>query len=46
MVVDATKVLCENDLAPLNSIADQEGCTWVDEHTIKTPKGAPRGTPA
>jgi hypothetical protein len=39
MVVDATKGLAENELAPLNQIADQEGCTWVDPVTIKTPKG-------
>jgi len=39
MVIEATQQLCENELAPLLSVADSEGCTWVDEHTVKTPTG-------
>ena len=39
MVIDASATLCEEELAPLNAGADVEGCTWVDEHTIKTPSG-------
>jgi len=39
MVIDATQQLCENELAPLLGAADAEGCTWVDEHTVKTPTG-------
>jgi alkylation response protein AidB-like acyl-CoA dehydrogenase len=39
MVLEETKKLCENELAPLNGPADKEGCTWVDPYTIKTPTG-------
>jgi len=39
MVIDASATLCESELAPLNMGADKEGCTWIDPHTIKTPKG-------
>jgi len=30
---------CETTLAPMNQSADQEGCVWVDQHTVRTPKG-------
>jgi len=39
MVLEASQALAENELAPLNATADKEGCTWIDEHTIKTPTG-------
>ena len=39
MVLEATQQLCENELAPLLEVADTEGCTYVDPHTVKTPKG-------
>jgi len=39
MVVEATQQLCENELAPLLGVADSEGCTHIDAHTIKTPAG-------
>uniref|UniRef100_A0A7S2CNK4 Acyl-CoA dehydrogenase n=2 Tax=Octactis speculum TaxID=3111310 RepID=A0A7S2CNK4_9STRA len=39
MVLEATAQMCENDLAPLNETADQVGCQWIDEVTIKTPPG-------
>ena len=29
----------EDVLAPLNEVADQEGCTWVNENELKTPTG-------
>ena len=38
MVIDASGKLCE-DLAPLNLVADKEGCTWVDMNTVTTPTG-------
>ena len=39
MVIDATQQLAENELAPINSNADSEGCTWVDATTTTTPTG-------
>jgi hypothetical protein len=39
MVCDATAQLCEDELAPLTMTSDRNGCVWVDENTIKTPKG-------
>ena len=39
MVIDVTQQLAENELAPINSNADSEGCTWVDETTTTTPTG-------
>ncbi len=30
---------CETTLAPMNQSADQEGCVWIDQHTVRTPKG-------
>ena len=39
MVIDATQQLAENELAPINSNADSEGCTWVDGTTTTTPSG-------
>jgi alkylation response protein AidB-like acyl-CoA dehydrogenase len=38
MVIDASAQLCQ-DGAQLATIADQEGCTRVDGHTVKTPTG-------
>jgi hypothetical protein len=39
MVIEETAKLGENVIAPLNEISDTEGCTYVDQHTIKTPTG-------
>jgi len=39
MVIEATASLCTNELAPLNEVADQEGCTRVDAHQVTTPSG-------
>ena len=39
MVLDATAALCQNELAPIADNADSEGCTWIDTHTVKTPRG-------
>jgi alkylation response protein AidB-like acyl-CoA dehydrogenase len=39
MVIEASAQLCENDLHPLWEASDKDGCTHVDEYTIKTPKG-------
>jgi len=39
MVLTEVAKFCENELAPLNESADAEGCTWVDEKTVTTPKG-------
>ena len=39
MVIDATKTLCENELAPIWANGDREGCTWINGTTVKTPKG-------
>ena len=39
MVIESTQTLCEKELAPLLSVADSEGCTWVDKHHVKTPPG-------
>jgi hypothetical protein len=39
MVVDETAKLCSEVLDPLDAVGDREGCTWVDETTVKTPAG-------
>ena len=39
MVLGEMGKFCENELSPLNSGADEVGCTWVDEHTVTTPPG-------
>ena len=39
MVLTEVAKFCENELAPLNEAGDAEGCTWVDERTVTTPKG-------
>ena len=39
MVLQEMARFCEQELSPLNETADQEGCTYVDEHTVKTPAG-------
>ena len=43
MVVDETAKLCSEVLDPLDAVGDREGCTWVDETTVKTPAGFRRG---
>lgn len=30
---------CENEIAPLNQIGDEQGCTLLDNHDVKTPDG-------
>lgn len=39
MVLGESAKFCENVLAPLNGSADEEGCHYIDPHTVKTPKG-------
>ena len=39
MVIEDTAKFSANVIAPLNEIGDSEGCTYVDQHTIKTPSG-------
>ena len=39
MVLTEMAKFCENELSPLNETADREGCTWVNEHEVKTPTG-------
>ena len=39
MVLEETGKFATNVLDPLNEIGDTEGCTYVDQHTIKTPPG-------
>ncbi len=31
--------VCEEVLAPLNTVGDKQGCVWSPDHTVKTPKG-------
>jgi alkylation response protein AidB-like acyl-CoA dehydrogenase len=38
-ILEGMGKFCENDLWPLNTVADKEGCTWVDSKTVKTPTG-------
>src|SRR5580704_13286571 len=30
---------CEDELAPLNKVGDDEGCRWSPDNTVATPKG-------
>ena len=39
MIMGEAAKFCENELAPLDSIGDEAGCTHVDEQTVKTPPG-------
>lgn len=39
MVLTEMAKFAENELSPLNEAADQEGCTYVSEHEVKTPTG-------
>eukprot|EP00614_Pseudopedinella_elastica_P007722 CAMPEP_0172598972 /NCGR_PEP_ID=MMETSP1068-20121228/19086_1 /TAXON_ID=35684 /ORGANISM="Pseudopedinella elastica, Strain CCMP716" /LENGTH=648 /DNA_ID=CAMNT_0013399081 /DNA_START=313 /DNA_END=2259 /DNA_ORIENTATION=- len=39
MVVESTAAFCEEELAPLDARGDSDGCTWVDETTVRTPPG-------
>jgi len=39
MVLEENVKFAEGVLAPLNEVADTEGCTRIDDHTVKTPKG-------
>jgi len=39
MVIESTQQLCEKELAPLLSVADSEGCEWIDKYHVKTPAG-------
>jgi hypothetical protein len=39
MVLTEMAKFCENELSPLNETADREGCTWINEHEVKTPTG-------
>lgn len=39
MVICETAKFSDNVVAPLNEIGDSEGCTYVDQHTVKTPTG-------
>ena len=39
MVVDENAKFAQEVLAPLNEVADAEGCTYIDQNTIQTPKG-------
>jgi alkylation response protein AidB-like acyl-CoA dehydrogenase len=38
-IIDESAKLSEEVLHPLNEIGDTEGCTWIDQHTVKTPTG-------
>ena len=38
-ILEGMAKFCENDLWPLNAVADKEGCTWKDTRTITTPTG-------
>jgi alkylation response protein AidB-like acyl-CoA dehydrogenase len=38
-VIEEMGKFCETELAPLNAVGDEEGCTWIDEKTVKTPTG-------
>ena len=37
-VLEEAAKLCQNELFPLNSVGDVEGCTWTDGH-VTTPTG-------
>lgn len=39
MVLTENAKFCEQVLGPLNEVSDREGCTWVNEYEVKTPKG-------
>lgn len=39
MVITEMAKFSEDLLAPLNEVADGEGCTWIDEDNLKTPAG-------
>merc|ERR1711871_677668 len=39
MILEESAKFSENELAPLNEIADQEGCTWINENEVRTPTG-------
>jgi len=39
MVITEMAKFSEDLLAPLNEVADEQGCTWVDENTLTTPDG-------
>ena len=30
---------CEEELAPLNKVGDEQGCVWSQDNTVTTPKG-------
>eukprot|EP00670_Eutreptiella_braarudii_P000049 CAMPEP_0174293580 /NCGR_PEP_ID=MMETSP0809-20121228/39006_1 /TAXON_ID=73025 ORGANISM="Eutreptiella gymnastica-like, Strain CCMP1594" /NCGR_SAMPLE_ID=MMETSP0809 /ASSEMBLY_ACC=CAM_ASM_000658 /LENGTH=605 /DNA_ID=CAMNT_0015394449 /DNA_START=121 /DNA_END=1938 /DNA_ORIENTATION=+ len=39
MVMTEMAKFAENELSPLNEVADSEGCTYVNEYEVRTPKG-------
>jgi alkylation response protein AidB-like acyl-CoA dehydrogenase len=39
MVLEEMAKFCENDLAPLNEVADSVGCKYISKTEIKTPPG-------
>eukprot|EP00944_MAST-04C_sp_MAST-4C-sp1_P009713 g9713.t1 len=39
MILEASAQFAQDVLSPLNEVGDQSGCTYVDEHTVKTPPG-------
>ncbi len=39
MILEASAQFSEEILSPLNEVGDQEGCKYIDEHTVKTPPG-------
>ncbi|HEX4183050.1 MAG TPA: acyl-CoA dehydrogenase C-terminal domain-containing protein [Caulobacteraceae bacterium] len=38
-VLEEAGKFCEEVLAPLNRVGDQQGCTWSPDNTVRTPKG-------
>mmetsp|Transcript_142223 Transcript_142223/g.247962 ORF Transcript_142223/g.247962 Transcript_142223/m.247962 type:complete len:643 (-) Transcript_142223:61-1989(-) len=39
MIMEGMATFCEQELSPLNESADMEGCTYVNEHEVRTPPG-------
>jgi len=38
-ILEESAKFCENVLAPLNEVADSEGCKFISAHEVKTPAG-------
>ncbi len=39
MVIDESRKLCENELAPMCTNADRQGCKWLGPNDVRTPDG-------